>query len=346
MVNTLLIAVAMKFSLLQPLYWLFGLITRVFYGFFGNYGVAIILLTVLIRGLLIPLNVSSQKSMIKMQALSSKTAELQRKYGDDKQKYQEELVKLQQENGAGGFAGCLLTILQLVFIWPIWRIVSGPLHYVSQVSVENISNMVKLASNSGFANTVKGMSETNHIGLIDILNNNSEFLRQAIGEGYIKAEQILDFKFLGMDLTKVPSWNPVVIFRNPSTYVPLLIFPVVVVATQIISMKMTTWLKPGYKEQKDAKERAKRNPARADQVQEDQSEQMMRTMNLILPIFMLATTFTLPAAMGLYWAIGGIMGILSQLLVYNLFTKPYELKKAEMAEKKANAFKKSGKGNK
>ena len=345
MVNKLLIMGAAKFSLLGPLYTLFGWITRFFYQFTGNYGIAIILLTILIRGLLIPLNVSSQKSMIKMQALSGKTAELQRKYGNDKQKYNEELMKLQQENGAGGFAGCILPFLQLIFIWPIWRIVSGPLCYVAQVGSSNIDKMVKIGDKMGVLKNARTITETSHIGLIEALNNNSEFLRKCLSEKLINMDQLFDFHFLGMDLTMTPSWNPITIFKDPKTYVPLLIFPILVVATQILAMKLTTWLKPGYKEQKEAKERAKNNPARAGQVQEDQAEQMMKTMNIVLPIFMLFTTFTLPAAMGLYWVVGGIMGLLTQVIVYYMFTKPYEAKKAEMAVKKANAFKKSGDGN-
>ena len=345
MVNTLLIVGAAKFSLLWPLYVLFGWITRNFYSFFGNYGVAIIILTIVIRGLLIPLNIKSQKSMIKMQALSGKTAELQRRYGDDKQKYQEELMKLQQENGIGGLSGCLLPFLQIIFIWPIWRIVSGPLYYISQVSSENIDKMIALANKSELITSTRALGENNHIELIEILNNNSEFLRKCINNGYIKFQQILDFKFLGLDLTKTPAWNPVTIVKDPKTYLPLLIFPVLVLVTQILSMKLTTWLKPGYKEQQDAKERAKKNPARAGQVQEDQTEQMMKMMNFILPIFMLITTFSLPAAMGLYWVVGGIMGLVTQVITYYMFTKPYELKKLEMAEKKANVFKKNNSDN-
>ena len=61
-----------QLSILDPLYTLFGWLTRVLYDFFGNYGLAIIFLTVIIRGALIPLNIRSQKSMLKMQALSGK----------------------------------------------------------------------------------------------------------------------------------------------------------------------------------------------------------------------------------------------------------------------------------
>ena len=70
--------IVVQLSILDPLYTLFGWLTKVLFGFFGNYGLAIIFLTIIIRAALIPLNVKSQKSMLKMQALSGKQAELQR----------------------------------------------------------------------------------------------------------------------------------------------------------------------------------------------------------------------------------------------------------------------------
>ena len=324
------------------LYSLFGWITRVFYDFFGNYGIAIIALTVLIRGLLIPLNIKSQKSMIKMQALSSKQAELQRKYGDDKQKLQEEMMKMQQENGAMGLSGCLLPFLQLFFIWPIYRIVSGPLIYLSQVTKENIASMIELGESMNlFSGAV---SEKIHIGLVSALNTNGEFLNQCISKGYIALDQLLDLHFLGIDLTMVPSFNPAQIIAEPKVYLPLLLFPILVVLTQVFSMQFAKFLKPGYKQEQEAKQRAKNNPAREGQIQENSSTEMtMKMMNWTMPLIMLVTTFTMPAAMGLYWIVGGIMGIITQLLVFVLFTRPYEQKKAEIEAKKEAIFKKKAK---
>lgn len=332
---------------MSPLYSLFGWLTRILMEFFGNYGVAIIVLTVIIRGLLIPLNIRSQKSMLKMQALSGKTAELQRKYGDDKQKYQEEVLKLQQENGAmGGMSGCLLPFLQIFFIFPIWRIVSGPLYYISQVSKENIESMIELARNSGAVAEKARLALESHIPLIEALNNNSSFLNECVEKGYITMGQIIDLHFLGIDLTKVPAWNPVTIISDPKTYLVLLMFPILVVVVNIVSIRMSQWMRPGYKEQQEAKERAKNNPARAGQAaQDDTAEATMKMMNWFMPAMMLVTTFTLPAAMGLYWVVSGLMGIASQVIVYFMFTKPYELKKAEIEDKKANAFKKKKEEN-
>ena len=325
--------------ILGPLYTLFGWLTRLFYGFFGNYGLAIIALTVLIRGLLIPLNIKSQKSMLKMQALSGKQAELQRKYGDDKKKYQEELVKMQQENGAMGLSGCLLPLLQLLFIWPIFRIVSGPLLYLSQVSQDNIQSMISLGQELGYVGG--NVFVNNHIGLLSALNNSGDFLNQCVSKGYMAFDQLLDLHFLGVDLTNTPSVNPTLLIKEPGVYIPLLLFPILVVLIQVFSMQFAKFLKPGYKQEQEAKERAKNNPARQGQVQENSSaETTMKVMNWTMPLIMLITTFTMPAAMGLYWIVGGIMGIITQLIVYFMFTKPYEVKKAELDAKKEAVFKK------
>ena len=342
--------IIVQLSLLDPLYVLFGWLTRVLFQFFGNYGLAIIFLTVIIRGALIPLSIRSQKSMLKMQALSGKQAELQRIYGDDKEAYQEAFMKMQKENGAGGLSGCLLPFLQLFFIWPIYRIVSGPLIYLSQVSKESIASMIDLGNRFGESGILGGSGKVSvdiHIGLIKALNENAQFLNECIKQGFIKLDQMVDLHFLGMDLTVTPAWNPVTIIHDPKTYVPMLIIPVLVVATNILVMQMTKWLKPGWKEEEEAKKRAKLNSAMADQANkggaEDYSQNMMKMMNWMMPALMLVTTFTMPAAMGLYWIISGLMSIVTNIIDYYMFTKPYEAKQAEIEAKKQAVFKKSGK---
>lgn len=335
---TLTVATVLEF----PLNTLFGWLTRIFYNFFGNYGLAIIALTVVIRALMIPLNISSQRSMLKTQTLQSKQLEIQKKYPDDKQKQQEEMTKMMQENGAMGFSGCLLSILQLVFIWPIYRIVEAPLKYLSQVSEDNIVNMFNLANDNGLTSLVKNftsekLAKSNNIPLIELLNKNSDFFRDCISKGYIKAGQLMDLHFLGMDLTKVPSISPKDYMSNPKTYFPLLVIPILVVLTSVISMQLSNVFRPDYKEKKAAK----KNPARG-QVNDPNSSAEMTTklMTWMMPILMLVTTFTLPAAMGVYWVVGGIMGILTQVLVYFLLTKPFTEKKEELDRMRSDICKK------
>jgi YidC/Oxa1 family membrane protein insertase len=83
---------------------------------FPNYGIAIILLTIIIRVLLYPLTVKQVKSMKAMRELSPKLKELQEKYKDNKAKQQEEIAKLYKASGVNPLAGCLPMIIQMPFL--------------------------------------------------------------------------------------------------------------------------------------------------------------------------------------------------------------------------------------
>jgi len=96
-----------------PISGFFLWILRTFYGFVRNYGVAIMLLTLVVRVALHPLSRKSQKSMGHMQKLGPRMKELQAKYKEDKKKLQEETMKLYREHGVNPMSGCLPLILQL-----------------------------------------------------------------------------------------------------------------------------------------------------------------------------------------------------------------------------------------
>lgn len=67
---------------------------------------ALILFTLLTRIVLLPLNIKSKKGMVAMQALQPKMKELEKKYQNDKQKYQEEVAKLYKKEGVSPMGGC------------------------------------------------------------------------------------------------------------------------------------------------------------------------------------------------------------------------------------------------
>ncbi len=91
----------------------FGL--EAFYRVVPNYGVAIIILTILVKLLLFPLTKRSHESMAKMQEFQPKIQELREKYGNDQQKLNQETTKLYQANGINPLGGCLPLILQIPF---------------------------------------------------------------------------------------------------------------------------------------------------------------------------------------------------------------------------------------
>jgi YidC/Oxa1 family membrane protein insertase len=325
----------------SPLNMLFGWLMRISYQFFNSYGLAVIALTLIVRGLLIPLNVRSQRSMVKQQALSAQQAEIRRMYPDDKQKQNEEISKLFQQNGASSLGGCILPFLQIFFIWPIFEVVRAPLHYLSQVSKENV---IALGEMLNIANV-----KTNSIPVVTALQKSPEILREAVNKGLIGISQMVDMHFLGLDLSLTPQWKPNVLFGPDwKIYLPLMVLPILVLGTTLIQTKVTNLLKPDRKAEqaaKEAKERARVNPARKDQAQENSMQSTMKIMRYLMPLMMLVFTFTLPAAMAFYWIIGNIMGILQQVIIFFLFTKPMEAKKAEMEALKAMAFARNASGD-
>lgn len=81
-----------------------------------SYGVAIILMTAIIRLILLPLNIKQTKSSIVMSELQPETKKIQEKYKNDPQKAQQEVMKLYKEKGANPLSGCLPMLVQ----WPIF----------------------------------------------------------------------------------------------------------------------------------------------------------------------------------------------------------------------------------
>jgi YidC/Oxa1 family membrane protein insertase len=83
---------------------------------FGSFGLAIIGLTIIVRGLMFPLTIKQLRATKAMQSIQSKVAELQKKYGKDKEKIAKEQVRLYKESGVSP-AGCLLPMLVQLPVW-------------------------------------------------------------------------------------------------------------------------------------------------------------------------------------------------------------------------------------
>jgi YidC/Oxa1 family membrane protein insertase len=103
--------------MLDPLYNAFGAVLAFFYAIIPNEGVAIILLTITVMLVLFPLTAKSARSMMAMQRLQPEIKKLQAKHKGDRQKLNEEMMKLYQENKVNPLGGCLPLVVQFpVFI--------------------------------------------------------------------------------------------------------------------------------------------------------------------------------------------------------------------------------------
>lgn len=93
-----------------------------FYNLTGNYGVAIILLTVLVRAILLPLTVAQMRSTRKMQDLQPQINELKKKYKNDTQRFNKESMELYQKAKVNPLGGCLPVLLQFPVIIALFNV--------------------------------------------------------------------------------------------------------------------------------------------------------------------------------------------------------------------------------
>lgn len=96
-------------------------ILKVIFSVIGNYGVAIILLTIIVRGSMFPLSRKQAKGAKKMKELQPKIKELKKKFGDDRKKMAEAQMELFSKHGYNPVAGCLPLILQMPIIFSLYR---------------------------------------------------------------------------------------------------------------------------------------------------------------------------------------------------------------------------------
>lgn len=313
-------------GLLDPLYTAFGWIMRMLYYFVDNYGLAVIFFTILIRAILVPFNVKSHKAMMKQQILQPQVHELQRTYAGDKEKASMAQMELYKQHGVSMTGGCLPMLFQLVLIWPVYRIVSGPLTYIMNVPQENLERIGEMLIGTGKYAAFPNVRQMN-IPLMQALRDTPSVIAEAVNGGLMRASDLMNLNFLGINLGYSPSWRPDDLFGpQMSTYLPLLLIPLLAIATTFLSSKITEWTSFNYKQQKEDKERAKNNPAMS--VDENPSAGMMKSMKWMMPIMTLVFTFQMPAAMGLYWVTGNVLMVLQSLFMYYVYTRPVQHKQA------------------
>lgn len=95
----------------------------------GNYGLAIILFTILVKVLLLPLSIKQTKSTKAMQDIQPKIQELQEKYKNKPEKQQQEIMKLYQEAKINPLAGCLPLFIQLPILLALFNVLREPVTY-------------------------------------------------------------------------------------------------------------------------------------------------------------------------------------------------------------------------
>ncbi len=100
----------------------FAQILNYLYEMLGNYGLSIIIFTIIFRIVMLPLAISQRKNMAKMKELQPQVNEINKRYKGDKQKINEMTMQLYKENNYNPFGGCLPALIQIPIIWSLFSV--------------------------------------------------------------------------------------------------------------------------------------------------------------------------------------------------------------------------------
>ena len=121
---------------------IFGYLLAFLYNIVNNYGIAIILFTLIIKLLLLPLSIKQQRTMKKSAKLQEKMKVIQFKYKNDPEKMNQEIMSLYKTEKMSPFSGCLTAIIQMLLLLSIFYLVRCPITYMEKIASEDINKYV------------------------------------------------------------------------------------------------------------------------------------------------------------------------------------------------------------
>ena len=303
----------------------FGYMLEFLYNFSGNYGLALILFGIVIKLILLPVSAKSKKSMMKMSRMAPRVKALEAKYGDDKTKYQMEVMKLYKKEGVSTTGGCLWAFVPLLILIPLYQVIREPMVYMMHLSREEateivnvISQHVELGSNSYYHQ----LAAASYLG--EYVNE----VKAAIPSLANVNLAPINFTFLGVNLGKIPTWQ----FWTLSGWaeIGLFLMPVISAASQWFSMVVM---------QKFNASVATNNRGEQDNDAASAVNQSMKSMNIIMPVMSLWIGFSMPAGMSVYWITQGLFGLVQEFFLTKHYRKVYdaedEIRRQEYAEEEA-----------
>ncbi len=260
---------------------IFGYVLNWFYGFVGNYGLAIILFSIVLKLIMLPISIKQQKTMKKSAKIQEKMRELQDKYKNNPEKLNQETLELYKTEKMSPFSGCFSAIAQILILFAVFYLVRSPLTYMKKVDTELINQ---------YTNEIEQAEDGKKSTYPEIA-----VIKQ---KGEEDEKIYINMDFLGLDLSSVPTQS----LNDWRVY----IIPALYVLTSFISMRMTTSMQTKKKGEKDEKTETNELDAVA---------QANKSMSYIMPIMSVSIAIIAPLGLALYWLISNLLMIVERLIL-------------------------------
>ncbi|MBQ2829758.1 MAG: YidC/Oxa1 family membrane protein insertase [Oscillospiraceae bacterium] len=290
-------------------YWIcvpFAWLLLLFYNLTGSYGWALVLFTLAVKLVLLPFQLKSKRSMMRMSGIQAQLKEIQQKYANNPTKMNEEMQRLYMETGVKPMSGCLWSFLPFPILIALYSIIRQPLTHFMLVSSEMLEKVTAFASEIGYV--ASGGAGYEQIGLAKFISEHFDAF-SAKFEGIIN----LDYHFLGMDLSLVPQehWGEVTTGGWP--IIGLFLMPVISAALSFMLSKASMKTAPAG----DA----------------DPTARSMKMMMWMMPLMSLYIGFILPGALCVYWIANSVFSFIQEVLMNKFFSKRIAAEEEERARR-------------
>ena len=275
--------------------WLLGYILWGAFFIFKNFGIAIIVFSIIVKAALFPFSLKQQKSMAGNARMAKKQKELREKYGNNRQKLQEEMNKLYEKEGVKPMGGCLTTLIPMLILLGIFYAVAYPLTNTLHIDANKVSQALQFANSiPGYTHTV-GNATYQEVSLLRIFPQIQGYLTNIFTPGEMASinEFANGFTIFGsVDLLAIPSQ-----FGFWSCY---LLFPVLCFASNVGSSFIMQKIN--------------------SQNQAMQQQGCMKAMIYLLPLFSAWIAYSVPAAMSFYWIISALLSLAQSVVIGKVFS--------------------------
>lgn len=280
----------------------FAWLVRLFYDLTNSYGVALILFTLVIKLIMLPFQMKSKKSMMRMSRVSGQMQDLQKRYAKNQAKFQEEMQKLYEEEGVNPMSGCLWSFLPLPILMALYSIIRQPITHFMMLSKDVLQTVVQSVADAGvdLTNIVMMDKVTGAPALKDGLYQMAAYgqinLVKAVQEMGLSTPDgwfNVNYKFLGLDLTATP-WEYVKSFTFTWAVIGVILIPILAGLSQFVFSKITMKTQP----QADAAGGAS-----------------MKSMMYMMPLFSVYIAFVMPAALGVYWIAQSVFSLIQEAIL-------------------------------
>lgn len=300
---------------MTPFSWLLKMFCQVF----DSYGLALLLFALVVKIILFPFSYKGKKSMIKMSMASAKLREIQKRCGNDRERYNQEVQKYYSENNINPMGGCGWTMIPMLILFPLYAIIRRPLKYMMNLSETTASAVASALGWSAKMGTefVSG-SGYNELYLGAMINSgNLETAKNAaIAAGATAGSMfVMNFNFLGLDLAQTPAWK---FWEGGITWQSfgLFLLPVLSAVLSFLSSKVSNATNKMNKSMPEDEKTASTN----------------RTMLIMMPVMSLWIGFSFPAGLCLYWIANSVLMMVQEVICGKMLRKDYEEAQRVMEE--------------